>query len=164
MLWLLWRNRKLPPAQSLGQHPLLLRLRALYPPKSLREIAAFKEPKSAPAPSSVSDLATYLQLPAPCARFVLAIASDSSYHQLMPKTDRSNGGFKLGGKAPDQPIDSASSIGTITTAIHIPRQTWTLLRAVAFRRAQNDGGRASVSKLIAELVERHRKELEREAK
>jgi hypothetical protein len=50
----------------------------------------------------------------------------------------------------------------ITTAIHIPRITWSLLRAAAFRRAQDSGGRASVSKLITELVERHRKELEQE--
>ena len=49
-----------------------------------------------------------------------------------------------------------------TTAIHIPKQTWTLLRAVAFYRAQNSGGRASVSKLITELVEHGRKELEGE--
>jgi|SRR5208282_3097284 len=98
------------------------------------------------------------------ARFVLALAGDSSYHQLMPKTDGSNGGLKIGAKASDQAVGSAMSIGTITTAIHIPSQTWRLLRAVAFRRAQNDGGRASVSKLIAELVERHRKELERETK
>lgn len=96
--------------------------------------------------------------------FYLALAGDSSYHQLMPKTDGSNGGLKIGAKASDRAIGSALSTGTITTAIHIPRQTWTLLRAVAFRRAQNDGGRASVSKLIAELVERHRKELERETK
>ena len=32
-------NRRLPPAWSLGQHPLPFRLRALYTPKSLREIA-----------------------------------------------------------------------------------------------------------------------------
>jgi hypothetical protein len=53
---------------------------------------------------------------------------------------------------------------TITTAIHIPKHTWNLLRAVAFRRAQDQGGRTSVSRLVAELVERHRVELEREIK
>ena len=97
-------------------------------------------------------------------RFALASVGDSSYHQLMPKTNGSNGGLRVGAKPSDQSIGSALPLGTITTAIHIPRYTWTLLRAVAFRRAQNDGGRASVSKLIAELVERHRKELERETK
>lgn len=50
----------------------------------------------------------------------------------------------------------------MTTAIHIPRETWRLLRAVAFRRAQLSGGRASVSKLIADLVEHRRPHLEQE--
>jgi hypothetical protein len=50
----------------------------------------------------------------------------------------------------------------VTTAIHIPENTWKLLRAVAFRRAQDQGGRASVSKVLTELVERHRKEFEQE--
>jgi len=53
---------------------------------------------------------------------------------------------------------------SITTAIHIPESTWKLLRAVAFHRAQDQGGRASVSKLITELVERHREEFEHETK
>lgn len=53
---------------------------------------------------------------------------------------------------------------TITTAIHIPKATWNLLRSVAFHRAQDQGGRASVSKLIAEIVETHRQELEHEVK
>ena len=53
--------------------------------------------------------------------------------------------------------------GTITTAIHIPRRTWQLMRAVAFRRAQMNGGRASVSALITELVEQRRSELEQES-
>ena len=58
----------------------------------------------------------------------------------------------------------SNPVQTITTAIHIPKTTWSLLRAVAFRRAQNQGGRASVSKLLAELVERHRGEFEHEIK
>jgi hypothetical protein len=57
----------------------------------------------------------------------------------------------------------ASPRETLTTAIHLPRATWTLLRAVAFKRAQTRGGRASVSSLLVELVERHRAELEQEA-
>jgi hypothetical protein len=52
----------------------------------------------------------------------------------------------------------------ITTAIHIPMEIWQLLRAAAFHKAQQRGGRVSVSKLIAELVERHRSELERLSK
>jgi hypothetical protein len=53
---------------------------------------------------------------------------------------------------------------TLTTAVHFPRRTWELLRAVAFHRAQLDGGRASVSKLLTALVEQQRAVLEREAK
>ena len=53
---------------------------------------------------------------------------------------------------------------TITTAIHIPKTTWRLLRAVSFKRAQEHGGRASVSALITELVEANRKDLEEEGK
>ncbi len=52
--------------------------------------------------------------------------------------------------------------GSLTTAIHLPRPTWTLLRAVAFQRAQLNGGRASVSGLIVELVEKSRTALEHE--
>jgi len=95
---------------------------------------------------------------------VLAFIGGSSYHQLMPKrqvVDRSGTNHKL--RAPEQAPD-ANGLPTITTAIHIPRDTWTLLRAVSFRRAQDQGGRASVSRLIAELVERHREELEQEIK
>lgn len=53
---------------------------------------------------------------------------------------------------------------SITTAVHLPRGTWELLRAVAFHRAQDSGGRASVSKLVSELVEERRRELEKEIK
>jgi len=67
---------------------------------------------------------------------------------------------KVGGQGPE-PEEPA---GTITTAIHIPKATWNLLRAVAFHRAQERGGRVSVSKLIAELVEGRRRELEGEFK
>ena len=69
-------------------------------------------------------------------------------------------------KTRTKPVEQEPSepVATITTAIHIPRNTWSLLRAVAFQRAQDQGGRVSVSKLVAELVERHREELEHEIK
>ena len=51
----------------------------------------------------------------------------------------------------------------LTTAIHIPRATHKLLRAVAFKRAQEHGGRPSVSALLTELAEQHRDELTAEA-
>jgi hypothetical protein len=39
---------------------------------------------------------------------------------------------------------------------------WEMLNRVAFERAKKHGGRPSVSALLVNLVERHRKELERE--
>ena len=53
--------------------------------------------------------------------------------------------------------------GTITTAIHIRRSHYDLLRAVAFARAQRGGGRISVSKVVSELVSKHERELRKEA-
>jgi hypothetical protein len=60
--------------------------------------------------------------------------------------------------------DSAAPGPYITTAVHIPRATHDLLRRVAFKRALAKGGRASVSALLAQIVERYRRELEAEAK
>lgn len=51
----------------------------------------------------------------------------------------------------------------LTTAIHLPRDQWELLRVVAFRRAEKSGGRPSVSALLVELIEQHRAELAKEA-
>jgi predicted CopG family antitoxin len=53
---------------------------------------------------------------------------------------------------------------TLTTAIHIRRDHWELLRRAAFNRAMSQGGRASVSAVLTEMIERHRDELEAEAK
>ncbi len=60
-------------------------------------------------------------------------------------------------KAPKQPGKMK------TTAINIPVDTWTMLRAVAFARAQETGERPSVNALLTELAEQHRAELEKEA-
>jgi hypothetical protein len=52
-----------------------------------------------------------------------------------------------------------------TTAVYVPRDALALLRLVAVRRANARGeGRPSVSDVITDLVERHRDELEAEAK
>jgi len=59
-------------------------------------------------------------------------------------------------------LDPRRSTQSLTTAIHLPRNTWELLRTVAFKRAQRTGGRASVSGLIVELVEKNRDSLETE--
>ncbi len=53
--------------------------------------------------------------------------------------------------------------GTITTSFHIPKVTHDLLRSVAFKRAKERGGRASVSAVLTEMVEANRKALEKEA-
>jgi hypothetical protein len=49
-----------------------------------------------------------------------------------------------------------------TTGINLPADVWELLNRVAFQRSKNYGGRPSVSALLVELVQRHRKELEKE--
>ena len=49
-----------------------------------------------------------------------------------------------------------------TTGVHLPADQWELLNRVAFERARTKGGRASVSALLVAMIERHRKELEKE--
>ena len=49
-----------------------------------------------------------------------------------------------------------------TTGINLPTDIWELLNRVAFERAKKYGGRPSVSALLVDLVQRHRKELEKE--
>jgi hypothetical protein len=49
-----------------------------------------------------------------------------------------------------------------TTGINLPTETWELLRRVAFERSRRSGGRGSVSALLVELVQRHKRELEKE--
>jgi len=49
-----------------------------------------------------------------------------------------------------------------TTAINLPEDVWALLNRVAFERARKYGGRPSVSGLLVELVQMHRKDLEKE--
>lgn len=51
----------------------------------------------------------------------------------------------------------------VTTAVHLPKATLTLLRRVSIARADQRGGRPSVSGVLVELVERARAELEQEA-
>ena len=47
-----------------------------------------------------------------------------------------------------------------TTGVHLPADLWELLNRVAFYRAKDEGGRASVSALLVEMIERNRKALE----
>jgi len=64
--------------------------------------------------------------------------------------------------AKDTPQKSTAKAEWSTTAVHLPKTTLQLLKLVAFHRAQKDGGRISVSKLLTDIVESHRKALERE--
>lgn len=50
----------------------------------------------------------------------------------------------------------------VTTAIHIPKRTLSLLRKVSIARADRNGGRPSVSALLADLAEEARERLEQE--
>lgn len=49
-----------------------------------------------------------------------------------------------------------------TTGVHLPADLWELLNRVAFERAKTRGGRASVSALLVEMIEKNRKALELE--
>jgi hypothetical protein len=49
-----------------------------------------------------------------------------------------------------------------TTGVHLPSDLWELLNRVAFERARTRGGRASVSALLVEMIDRNRKALELE--
>lgn len=91
---------------------------------------------------------------------------ESAYHQLfvMAKKHVVASVTEPKGKRAEPVQEHDSEVKSVTTAIHIPENAWKLLRAVAFHRAQDQGGRSSVSKLIAELVERHREEFENEIK
>jgi hypothetical protein len=50
----------------------------------------------------------------------------------------------------------------VTTGINLPISVYQLLNRVAFKRSLERGGRPSVSALLLDLVQRHRKELEKE--
>lgn len=50
----------------------------------------------------------------------------------------------------------------VTTAIHVPKRTLSLLRRVSVARADRVGGRPSVSAVLSELVEEARQRLEQE--
>ena len=71
-------------------------------------------------------------------------------------------GTKDAYEAGREAYEAAANSVTMTTAIALPRSTWEFLRRVAFNRALKHGGRASVSAVLVDLVERNRKELEKE--
>jgi hypothetical protein len=73
---------------------------------------------------------------------------------------------RMAKKASGVPLSVGTSAidaeATTTTAIHLPKKTLALLRRVAVERANQHGGRPSVSRVLAELVEHKRTELEAE--
>lgn len=82
---------------------------------------------------------------------------ESAYnHSLMPKISS-----KLKAK-PERREAPPAHEEMQTTAIHITKDDWSLLRSVAFSRAQASGGRASVSDVVRTLIAAHRDELQRE--
>lgn len=64
------------------------------------------------------------------------------------------------GQGAAQPVRPTGEM--VTTAVHIPKATLSLLRRVSIARADQRGGRPSVSGVLVDLVERARAELERE--
>ena len=48
------------------------------------------------------------------------------------------------------------------TTVHLARDVWHLLRRVALARALKQGGRVSLGDVVVGLVERSRRDLERE--
>ncbi len=60
-------------------------------------------------------------------------------------------------------VKTAPKNGSELATIRLPKQTYDLLRSVALRRAAA-GARFSLSRVITDLAERHRDELEREAR
>jgi hypothetical protein len=62
-----------------------------------------------------------------------------------------------------RPSVNRESEAMVTTAVHIPRDVHILLRRVAVERANEHGGRPSVSAVLTELVRRHWDEMAAEA-
>ncbi len=61
-----------------------------------------------------------------------------------------------------EPETGSVSTAKTTTTVHLPDDTLRLLRAVAAARMVSQGGRPSVSRVVAELVEARRADLEAE--
>ncbi len=60
-------------------------------------------------------------------------------------------------------IEFPGDENTITTGVNMPKDLHALLKAVALKRAKEQGGRPSVSAIFVELCRRHQGELEKEA-
>jgi hypothetical protein len=58
--------------------------------------------------------------------------------------------------------EAANQGAQVAPGINLPVDVYQLLNRVAFSRSLKNGGRPSVSALLVDLVQRHRKELEKE--
>jgi len=65
-------------------------------------------------------------------------------------------------KASPKPQPEQPERSHVTSGINLPFDVYQLLNRVAFSRSLKSGGRPSVSALLVDLVQRHRKELEKE--
>ena len=63
---------------------------------------------------------------------------------------------------PPKPAPDQVERTHVTSGINLPVDVYQLLNRVAFSRSLKNGGRPSVSALLVDLVQRHRKELEKE--
>ena len=63
---------------------------------------------------------------------------------------------------PSKPAPEQTERTHVTSGINLPVDIYQLLNRVAFARSLKVGGRPSVSGLLVQLVEKHRKELEKE--
>jgi hypothetical protein len=64
--------------------------------------------------------------------------------------------------SPSKPAPEQTERTHVTSGINLPVDVYQLLNRAAFSRSLKNGGRPSVSGLLVQLVERHRKELEKE--
>lgn len=64
--------------------------------------------------------------------------------------------------SPSKPAPEQAERTHVTSGINLPVDVYQLLNRVAFSRSLKNGGRPSVSALLVSLVEKHRKELEKE--
>jgi hypothetical protein len=67
-------------------------------------------------------------------------------------------------KATKGPAKSPASDVSVQTSINLPRDLFVALRMAAVARADQLGGRPSVSAIVVEILQRHRGEIIQEAK
>src|SRR4051812_16212426 len=87
------------------------------------------------------------------------VASGRRVNLPIGKWDKLN--FDMAKRTP-KPAPEQTERTHVTSGINLPVDVYELLNRVAFSRSLKNGGRPSVSALVVDLVQRHRKELEKE--